>query len=40
MKNKDENNFTPEKKRKDIYHKGPLAENYFWDFLEFSYKVQ
>jgi hypothetical protein len=40
MKNKDENNFTPEKKRKDIYHKGPLADNYFWDFLEFSYKVQ
>lgn len=40
MKNKDENNFTPEKKRKDIYHKGPLADNYFWDFLEFSYEVQ
>ena len=40
MKNKDEHNFTPEKKRKDIYHKGPLADNYFWDFLEFSYEVQ
>jgi hypothetical protein len=39
MKNKDENNFTPEKKRKDIYHKGQLADNYFWDFLEFSYEV-
>ena len=35
-----ENNFTPEKKRKDIYHKGPLADDYFWDFLEFSYEVQ
>jgi hypothetical protein len=40
MKNIDENNFTPGKKRKDIYHKGPLADNYFWDFLEFSYTVQ
>jgi hypothetical protein len=40
MKNKDENNFTPEKKRKDIYHKGQLADDYFWDFLEFSYEVQ
>jgi hypothetical protein len=40
MKNIEENNFTPEKKRKDIYHKGPLADNYFWDFLEFSYEVQ
>ena len=39
MKNIDENNFTSEKKRKDIYHKGPLADNYFWDFLEFSYEV-
>ena len=40
MKNEDENNFTPEKMRKDIYHKGPLAHNYFWDFLEFSYEVK
>ena len=39
MKNIDENNFTSEKMRKDIYHKGPLADNYFWDFLEFSYEV-
>jgi hypothetical protein len=39
MKNVDENNFTPDKMRKDIYHKGPLAHNYFWDFLEFSYEV-
>ena len=39
MKNIDENNFTSEKKRKDIYHKGPLADNYFWDFLEFYYEV-
>jgi hypothetical protein len=40
MKNAEGNNFTPEKMRKDIYHKGPLADNYFWDFLEFSYEVQ
>jgi hypothetical protein len=40
MKNIDEHNFTPEKMRKDIYHKGPLAHNYFWDFLEFSYEVK
>ena len=40
MKNINENNFTPEKMRKDIYHKGPLADNYFWDFLEFSYEVK
>jgi len=39
MKN-DENNFTPEKMRKDIYHKGPLSDNYFWDFFEFSYEVK
>jgi hypothetical protein len=40
MKNINENNFTSEKMRKDIYHKGPLADNYFWDFLEFSYQVK
>ena len=40
MKNVEENNFTPEKMRRDIYHKGPLAHNYFWDFLEFSYEVK
>ena len=40
MKNIEENNFTPEKMRRDIYHKGPLADDYFWDFLEFSYEVQ
>jgi hypothetical protein len=40
MKNEEETNFTPEKMRKDIYHKGPLAHNYFWDFLEFSYEVK
>ena len=40
MKNIDENNFTPEKMRKDIYHKGPLADTYFWDFLIFSYEVK
>lgn len=40
MKNMEENNCTPEKLQKDIYHKGPLADNYFWDFLEFSYEVQ
>ena len=40
MKNIDENNFTPEKMRKDIYHKGPLTDTYFWDFLIFSYEVK
>ena len=40
MKNMEENNCTPEKMRKDIYHKGSLADNYFWDFLVFSYEVQ
>jgi len=40
MKNIEENNCTPEKIRKDIYHKGSLEDNYFWDFLEFSYEVQ
>ena len=40
MKNIEENNCTPEKMRKDIYHKGALADNYFWDFLEFSYEVK
>ena len=40
MKNIEGNNFTSEKMRKDIYHKGPLADNYFWDFLEFSYEVR
>jgi hypothetical protein len=40
LKNIEENNCTPEKIRKDIYHKGALADNYFWDFLEFSYEMQ
>jgi len=40
LKNIEENNCTPEKMRKDIYHKGALADNYFWDFLEFSYEVK
>jgi hypothetical protein len=40
MKNIEGNNFTSEKMRKDIYHKGPLADNYFWDFLEFSYELK
>ena len=40
MKNIEENNCTPEKMRKDIYHKGSLEDTYFWDFLEFSYEVQ
>ena len=40
LKNIDENNFTPDKMRKDIYHKGSLADNYFWDFFEFSYEVK
>ena len=40
MKNINENNFTVDKMRKDIYHKGSLSDNYFWDFIEFSYKVE
>lgn len=40
MKNIEENNFTPEKMRKDIYHKGLLEDSYFWDSLEFSYEVK
>jgi hypothetical protein len=35
-----ENNFTPEKMRKDIYHKGAMSDNYFWNFFEFSYEVK
>jgi hypothetical protein len=40
MKNINENNFTPEKIRKDIYYKGSLADKCFWDCLEFSYEVK
>lgn len=40
MKNIEENNFTPEKMRRDIYHKGPLEDTCFWDFLEFYYEVK
>lgn len=40
LKLKNENNFTLDKMRKDIYHKGSLSDNYFWDFIEFSYKVE
>ena len=40
LKNVKENNFTPEKLRKDIYHKGPLEDDYFWDFYVFSYIVE
>jgi hypothetical protein len=40
LKNVKENNFTPEKLQKDIYHKGPLEDDYFWDFYVFSYEVQ
>jgi hypothetical protein len=40
MKNMEENNFTPEKMRRDIYHKGLLEDSYFWEFLEFSYEVK
>lgn len=39
MKNIDENNFTVEKMHKDIYHKGPFKDDYFWDCFEFSYEV-
>jgi hypothetical protein len=40
LKNIDENNFTPDKMRKDIYHKGSLADKCFWDVFLFSYKVK
>lgn len=40
MKNVEENNFTPDKMRKDIYHKGPFVDDYFWDIFEFSYEVK
>lgn len=40
MKNTNEHIFTLDKMRKDIYHKGSLADNYFWDFMEFSYELQ
>jgi hypothetical protein len=39
LKNVKENNFTLEKMRKDIYYKGPLEDDYFWDCFEFSYEV-
>jgi len=40
MKNTNEDIFTRDKMHKDIYHKGSLADNYFWDFIEFYYEVQ
>lgn len=40
MKNVEENYFTPDKIHKDIYHKGPLVDDYFWDIYEFSYEVK
>jgi hypothetical protein len=40
LKNIEENNFTPEKMRKDIYHKGLLEDTCFWDFIVFSYEVK
>ena len=35
-----EDSFIYKKIEKDIYHKGSLSNNYFWDFLEFSYEVK
>ena len=40
LKLKNESNSTSNKILKDIYHKGSLADNYFWDFLVFSYEVK
>lgn len=40
LKNVKENNFTLEKMRKDIYYKGSLEDNYFWDCFEFLYEVR
>ena len=39
LKLKDET-ITPDKIRKDIYHKGSLADNYFWDVFEYCYEVK
>ena len=39
LKLKDES-IAPNKIRKDIYHKGSLADNYFWDVFEFCYEVK
>jgi hypothetical protein len=39
LKLKDET-ITPNKIRKDIYHKGSLADNYFWDVFEYCYEVK
>jgi hypothetical protein len=39
LKLKDET-ITPNKMRKDIYHKGSLAGNYFWDVFEYYYEVK
>jgi hypothetical protein len=39
LKLKDET-ITPNKMRKDIYHKGSLADNYFWDVFEYCYEVK
>jgi len=40
LKLKNESNYTSNKILKDIYHKGSLSDNYFWDVLEFSYTVK
>jgi hypothetical protein len=40
LKLKNDTNSTSNKILKDIYYKGSLADNYFWDFLEFSYTVK
>ena len=39
LKIKNENDFNCNKENKDIYHKGALSDNYYWDFLEFSYVI-
>ena len=39
LKLKDET-ITPNNIRKDIYHKGSLSDNYFWDVFEYCYEVK
>lgn len=40
LKMKQNDNFSSEKETKDIYYKGGLNDDYFWDFFEISYEVK
>lgn len=39
LKMKQNDDFSSEKEMKDIYYKGGLNDDYFWDFFEISYEV-